>query len=93
MQAKAEIVRARISPEIKFSAEQVLNSLGMSMSDAIRIFLNQVATRQEFPLELKVPNADTLAAMAEANEIATKSAARFNNFNELIDDLEKNSSQ
>ena len=47
MQAnKAEIVRARISPEIKHSAEQVLASLGMSMSDAIRIFVSQVAIRQ-----------------------------------------------
>ena len=91
MQAKAEIVRARVSPEIKHSAEQVLTSLGMSMSDAIRIFLNQVATRQEFPLELKVPNAETMAAMAEANEIVNKRAARFNDFDELIDDLEKNS--
>lgn len=79
MQAKAEIVRARIAPEIKHNAEQVLASIGMSMSDAIRIFLNQVATRQEFPLELKVPNAETLAAMTEADEIAAVYKARHHN--------------
>ena len=63
-----EIVRARIAPEIKYNAEQVLGALGMSMSDAIRIFLNQVALRQAFPIELKVPNALTLKAMHSVAE-------------------------
>ncbi len=63
-----DIVRARIAPEVKHNAEQVLNALGMSMSDAIRIFLNQVALRQAFPIELKVPNALTLEAMQSVAE-------------------------
>lgn len=53
IQAEAEIVGAHISPEIKHNAEQVLASMGVSMFDAIPIFLNQVATRQGFPLELR----------------------------------------
>ena len=63
-----DIVRARISPEVKYNAEQVLGALGMSMSDAIRIFLSQVALRQAFPIELKVPNAITLQAMQSVTE-------------------------
>lgn len=61
---KVEFVRARIEPELKQSAESVLAQLGMSLSDAIRIFLSQVSLRQEFPVELKIPNRTTLAAMA-----------------------------
>ena len=66
--SKAEIVRARIAPEIKHSAELVLASLGMSMSDAIRIFVSQVAIRQSFPVELRTPNHLTLQDMQSEPE-------------------------
>lgn len=64
-QVKNEVVRARVDPELKHNAEKVLNDLGMSMTEAIRLFLTQVSLRQEFPLELKIPNNTTLKAMAE----------------------------
>ncbi|WP_226960721.1 type II toxin-antitoxin system RelB/DinJ family antitoxin [Thalassotalea sp. LPB0316] len=57
------MVRARVSSELKHESEAILSELGMSMSDAIRIFLSQVKLRHEFPVELKVPNQDTLKAM------------------------------
>jgi len=37
----------------------------MSMTEAIRLFLTQVSLRQEFPIELKIPNKITLDAMSE----------------------------
>lgn len=40
---KNDIVRARVSSELKDSAGQVLDSLGMSMTEAIRLFLTQVS--------------------------------------------------
>jgi hypothetical protein len=40
---------------------------------------------------LKVPNAETRAAMAEADEIAREHRARFSTAEELFDDLEKSS--
>jgi DNA-damage-inducible protein J len=39
---------------------------------------------------LKVPNAETSKAMAEANEIVNTRHARFSTAAELFDDLEKN---
>ncbi len=60
------MVRARVSSELKHDSEEILSELGMSMSDAIRIFLSQVKLRHEFPVELKVPNQNTLQAMHEA---------------------------
>lgn len=62
---KSEFVRARVSSELKHDSELVLAKLGMSVSDAIRIFLTQVSLRNEFPIELKVPNETTLKAMSE----------------------------
>lgn len=52
---KTEIVRARIEPDIKAKSEAVLAEIGMSQSDAIRLFLTQIAIRKEFPIELKSP--------------------------------------
>lgn len=79
---KAEIVRARIAPDIKHNAEQVLASLGMSMSDAIRIFVSQVAIRQSFPIELKTPNQITLEAMQAEPE-----QKEYDSANALFDEL------
>lgn len=62
---KTEMVRARVSSELKHDTEEILSELGMSMSDAIRIFLSQVKLRHEFPIELKIPNKETLKAMSE----------------------------
>ncbi|MFK5986952.1 MAG: type II toxin-antitoxin system RelB/DinJ family antitoxin [Pseudomonadota bacterium] len=62
---KNDVVRARIDSQLKQNAEMVLAELGMSMGEAIRLFLTQVSLRHEFPIELKVPNKTTLKAMAD----------------------------
>ena len=43
---------------------------------------------QAFPLELKVPNAATCVAMAEAEDIAAKRLARFADLEEMVAALE-----
>ena len=53
----------------------------------------QVIAEKQMPFALKMPNAETRAAMAEADEIARTRRARFSNAVELFDDLEKNSSK
>lgn len=63
--ANSATVRCRINPEVKVQAEEVLASIGMSTSDAMRLFLKQVAIRGTFPLELKVPNQQTINAFEE----------------------------
>jgi DNA-damage-inducible protein J len=39
--------------------------MGLSVSDAIRLLLVRVAAEKALPFEIKVPNAETRAAMAE----------------------------
>ncbi|KYC29285.1 DNA-damage-inducible protein J [Sterolibacterium denitrificans] len=58
-------VRARIDSETKDKATAALQAMGLSVSDALRILLRRVAADQAFPLELKVPNAETRAAIEE----------------------------
>jgi len=61
------VARARMDNELKESAEAVLDSIGITPSEAIRMFYRQIVNREEFPLELKVPNKTTLAAFEEGD--------------------------
>jgi len=63
--------------------------MGLSVSDAVRILLKRVVSDQAFPLELKVPNAETRAAMEEARAMVKARAARFDSADALYDDIEK----
>lgn len=62
----------RVEDDIKEQATAVLTSMGLSMSDAVRLFLRRVVIDQAFPLELKVPNAQTMAAMEESRALMAK---------------------
>lgn len=63
-----EVVRARIDPRVKKEAIAVLNGMGLSVSDAIRMMLIRVAEEQAMPFSLRVPNTTTRKAMQAAQE-------------------------
>jgi DNA-damage-inducible protein J len=83
------MLHVRVDDEIKTQASEALATIGLSLSDAVRILLKRVVNDQAFPLELKVPNAQTRAAMEEARAMAKSGVARFDSADALIDDLEK----
>ena len=85
------MIHVRVDQQIKAQATETLASMGLSVSDAVRVFLMRVVADKQMPFRLKVPNVDTRAAMNEADEIASSRRARFDNAFELFDDLEKNS--
>jgi len=86
--AHSTMLHVRVDDEIKSQASEALAAMGLSVSDAVRILLKRVVNDQAFPLELKVPNAQTRAAMEEARTMAKARAARFDSADALIDDLE-----
>ena len=55
----------------------------------MRLLFHRIAAEQAFPLELKVPNAGTRAAMAEAEEILKAGRARFATVEDMFADLEE----
>lgn len=73
--------------QIKADATETLAAMGLSVSDAVRVFLMRVIADQQLPLTLKVPNIETLTAMNEADEIIRTRRARFATGTELIDAL------
>lgn len=90
MAAQTSMLHVRVDDETKREATAALNAMGLSVSDAVRLFLRRVVTDQALPLELKVPNAETRAAMAEADDLAQRHVARFASSDQLFTDLEKN---
>jgi len=57
--------------DLKKQAEELFADLGMNMTVAINIFLRQAVRNQGIPFEIsRTPNAETVAAMREAERIA-----------------------
>jgi DNA-damage-inducible protein J len=90
MNAQTSMLHIRVDDETKAQATKALAEMGMSVSEAVRFFLRRVVVEQAFPLELKVPNAETRAAMEESRAMMTARRARFATANALFDDLETN---
>ncbi|SIP96220.1 DNA-damage-inducible protein J [Aromatoleum tolulyticum] len=91
--AHSTMLHVRVDDELKAQASEALEAMGLSVSDAVRILLKRVVNDQAFPLELKVPNAQTRAAMEEARAMMKARAARFESADALIDDLQKTRQQ
>ena len=54
-------IYARVEPEIKEQAEQVLVQLGIPMSNAIGMFLRQVIMHRGIPFEMRLPVREPVA--------------------------------
>ena len=91
--ASTTMVHVRVDERLKAQAAETLAAMGLSVSDAVRVFLIRVVAEQQLPFALQVPNVETRAAMAEADEMARVRRARFATAVELFDDLEKNRDQ
>ncbi len=89
--ATTTMVHVRVDENVKIQATETLAAMGLTVSDAVRVFLTRVVADKELPFALKVPNAVSRVAIAEAAEITKSRRARFSSVDELIDDIEKNS--
>ena len=81
--ARTETIRARVEPELKSEAEAILKEVGLSSSEAMRLFLHQVVSQRGLPFEVKIPNAETIAAI---EELEAGNGIRVSSIKELLDD-------
>ncbi|MBE0471808.1 MAG: type II toxin-antitoxin system RelB/DinJ family antitoxin [Methyloprofundus sp.] len=63
---KTSIINARIRPELKTDVEAILGQLGITTTQAITMFFEQVKINRGIPFELKIPNDETIKAMNDA---------------------------
>ena len=77
------IVQSRVPQELKDEAESVFSAMGLTLAEAIRLFLNQTVTDYKFPFvpKLRQPTPEFQAALRELDE---GKAERFDDVDELF---------
>lgn len=83
MNTKTMTVAFRTSPEIKTKAEELFNSLGMSLSSAIDMFLHQAVKENRYPCSL-----DSKIVAARINDMSSTYPAGFFDLFGAVPDLE-----
>lgn len=79
MQSTNSMLHVRMNREVKDRAMIALAASGLTASEAVRLLFHRIIVDQAFPLELKVPNAETRAAIAESEEIIASRERRLSN--------------
>ncbi len=88
--AKTDTLHIRIEPSVKQRAEETLKDLGLSITEAINVFLNQVILNDGIPFEIRKPryNKETIQAMEDTKNGKNLSKT-FDNVNEMFEELDK----
>ena len=86
-------IKMRISEEIKKEATHIFRYCGLTVSSAVRLFLEQVVSHQGIPFEVKRPSAKMKAALQEAREIEAQAAHRFTSADDMLKELSHDKKQ
>lgn len=84
--AKTATIQTRVDPATKKNAQKILKQLNISMSEAISIFLTQVALNKGIPFEIKIPNELTAKTLSDAE--AEKNIHTVGSVDELFEELD-----
>lgn len=80
------LVTTRVSSEVKTEAAKVLESVGLTVSDAVRIFLTTIAREHTLSFNEIIPNKITLEAIKDAREGNLESAETIEDFLEKMNE-------
>jgi len=64
--SKTKMITVRVDPKLKRETEKVLKELGLTTSQAITLFFNQVNLRKALPFAVAIPNTETAKAIEDA---------------------------
>jgi DNA-damage-inducible protein J len=89
---KTASLNIRLNPEIKKTAENIYAHYGLSLTEAVTVFIHQSCNLGGLPFDLRpsVPNTETLAAIAEVQEMKRNPHLykSFDSVEELFEDLD-----
>jgi DNA-damage-inducible protein J len=80
---KNAVVHSRIDPETKEKAESILHRLGVSPTEAIRMFYTQITLRNGLPFSVDIPNEETERALADSR--SGRDLERFDSVDDLLE--------
>ena len=90
--AQNALIQVRVDDSLKKEADALFTDLGFDTPTAIRIFLKQAIKQHGLPFEVTqhVPNAETIAAMEEADRISRDpNTKRYHSFSELLEEVQQ----
>ena len=64
--AKTAIIQTRVDPLLKEEAQKILNTLNISISEAISIYLTQITLHKGIPFAIKIPNSLTAKTLKDS---------------------------
>lgn len=82
---KAAVVRARIDKNLKSEVEQVLDKLGLTISEAINLFMAQIKLKKAIPFDIKIPNRTTIKTFEDTDK--NRNLVRCKNAKDMFDKL------
>lgn len=86
-------INIRMDEELKQDFDNICSALGISMTTAFNIFAEAVVVQQgiPFPIALDAPNAETLMAITEVQQMKRNPSLykSYANFSELLKEMEK----
>lgn len=84
--SKTTTIGVRIDPELKKSVEEILASLGLTTSQAIKLFFHQILMVDgiPFPIQRRPYNQETIDAINEDYS----NAKTYKSMNELYEELD-----
>lgn len=87
--AKTASMYIRIDPEVKSDVEAIYSRYGMSITDAVNIFLYTSRDVGGLPFDLRpsVPNAETMATIREGDKIIKSGKTRFKSAEDILKEL------
>ncbi len=83
---KTAVITARMEPDVKSEAERIFQELGITTSEAIGLFFNQVRLQQGLPFEVRIPNAETRAALDDMR--LRRGLKSYGSAKEMLQDLD-----
>lgn len=90
--AKTSSIHIRVDPEVKEQVENILDTLGMTATEAINIYLKQIILNYGIPFEIKNPqfNDEMLEAIKEAEDIEKhpENYKSYHDIYEIIEEIE-----
>lgn len=84
-------INVRVDENLKKDAEKLLSELGLNLTSAINIYLRKMVQTQSIPFTIGRYNAETEAAMREADDILSGRvyAKSYSSAKELFDELDR----
>ncbi len=58
----------KLDTNVKHEAQEILSTLGLTLGEAVNLFLNQVRLRKGIPFDIEIPNAETQKIFREVRK-------------------------